>query len=81
MVAVLYSLTGTCKQDLQTKVTIALFGLFAGIERDLISERTKEGLAAGRARGRWLGRPKSSRGPSKFDRKEGEIEMLLGKRV
>ena len=33
------------KQDLQTKVTIALFGLFAEIERDLISERTKEGLA------------------------------------
>ena len=27
--------------DLQTKVMIALFGLFAEIERDLISERTK----------------------------------------
>ena len=34
------------KQDLQTKVMIALFGLFAEVERDLISERTKEGLAA-----------------------------------
>ena len=33
------------KQDLQTKVMIALFGLFAEVERDLISERTKEGLA------------------------------------
>ena len=32
------------KQDLQTKVMIALFGLFAEVERDLISERTKEGL-------------------------------------
>ncbi len=31
------------KQDLQTKVMIALFGLFAEVERDLISERTKEG--------------------------------------
>ena len=29
-------------------VMIALFGLFAEVERDLISERTKEGLAAGR---------------------------------
>ena len=31
------------QQDLQTKVMIALFGLFAEVERDLISERTKEG--------------------------------------
>ena len=33
------------KQDLQTKVMVALFGLFAEVERDLISERTREGLA------------------------------------
>jgi DNA invertase Pin-like site-specific DNA recombinase len=39
---------------------IALFGLFAEVERDLISERTKEGLAAARAQGRLLGRPKGS---------------------
>ena len=40
------------KQDLQTKVMIALFGLFAEVERDLISERTKEGLAAAKAKGK-----------------------------
>jgi serine/threonine protein kinase len=34
-----------------------------------------------RARGRSLGRPKGSIGPSKLDGKEGEIQMLLGKRV
>ena len=39
------------KQDLRTKVMIALFGLFAEVERNLISERTKEGLAAAKARG------------------------------
>jgi Resolvase, N terminal domain len=55
------------KQDLQTKVTIAWFDLFAEIERDLICERAKEGLAAARARGRLLGRPKGSVGPSKLD--------------
>src|SRR4051812_27314980 len=33
------------KQDMPTKVMIALFGLFAEVERDLISQRTKEGLA------------------------------------
>src|ERR1700686_1364264 len=46
------------KQDLQTKVMVALFGLFAEVERDLISERTREGLASARAKGRLLGRPK-----------------------
>ena len=40
------------KQDLRTKVMIALFGLFAEVERDLISERTKEGLAAAKAKGK-----------------------------
>ena len=44
------------KQDLRTKVMIALFGLFAEVERDLISERTKEGLAAAKAKGKRLGR-------------------------
>jgi DNA invertase Pin-like site-specific DNA recombinase len=40
-----------------------LFTIFAGIsqfERDLISERTKEGLRSARARGRNGGRPKKS---------------------
>jgi DNA invertase Pin-like site-specific DNA recombinase len=81
LIAIKESIRLEGKQDLQTKVTIALFGLFAEIERDLISERTKEGLAAARAKGRLLGRPKGSLGPSKLDGKEGEIQMLLGKQV
>jgi DNA invertase Pin-like site-specific DNA recombinase len=54
------------KQDMQTKVMIALFGLFAEVERELISQRTKEGLAVARAKGRLLGRPKGSLGKSKL---------------
>ena len=69
------------KQDLQTKVMIALFGLFAEVERDLISERTKEGLAAARAKGRLLGHPKGALGKSKLDGKEEEIRILLQKQV
>jgi DNA invertase Pin-like site-specific DNA recombinase len=69
------------RQDLQTKVMIALFGLFAEVERDLISERTKEGLVTARARGRLLGRPKGSLGSSKLDGKEAEIRKLLEKEV
>ena len=32
-------------RDIQTKVMTTLFALFAEVERDLISERTREGLA------------------------------------
>ena len=69
------------KQDIQSKMMVTMFGLFAEIERDLISERTREGLIAARAKGRVLGRPKGSRGPSRLDGKEAEIRMLLGKKV
>jgi DNA invertase Pin-like site-specific DNA recombinase len=68
-------------QDIQTKVMIALFGLFAEVERDLISERTKEGLTAARAKGKLLGRPKGSLGTSKLDGREEEIRILLRKEV
>ena len=69
------------KQDMQTKVMIALFGLFAEVERDLISERTKEGLASARAQGKMLGRPKGRRSKSKLDGKEKELRALLSKDV
>ena len=46
------------KQDIQTKVMTTLFALFAEVERDLISERTREGLAKARSSGKKLGRPK-----------------------
>ena len=72
-------LNGT--QDIQTKVMITLFGLFAEIERDLIAERTKEGLAAARAQGRLPGRPKGVLGTSKLTGREAEIQSLLDKTV
>ena len=66
---------------MQTKAMIALFGLFAEVERDLIAERTKEGLAAARAKGKKLGRPKGALGKSRLDGREQEIRLLLQKRV
>ena len=69
------------KQDLQSKVMITMFGLFAEIERDLISERTREGLVAARAKGKVLGRPKGSHGKSILDGKEAEIKTLLSKKI
>lgn len=69
------------KTDLKTKVMIALFGLFAEIERDLISQRTKEGLAKARSNGKRLGRPKGRLGKSKLNGREQEIRLLLRKGV
>lgn len=69
------------KQDLQAKITIAMVGLFAEVERDLISERTKEGLINARANGKIIGRPKGKIGKSKLDGKEKEIKDYLEKKV
>jgi len=54
------------------KTMRTLLGLFAEIERDLISMRTKEGLKAVREKGVKLGRPKGSRS-SKLDKHEKKI--------
>ena len=69
------------KKDMQTKVMVTMFTLFAEIERDLISERTKQGLAAARAKGKLLGRPKGSLGKSKLDGKEQFIKDELKYKV
>ena len=46
------------------------------VQRDLISERTKEGLRAARTKGVRLGRPKG-KGKSKLDAHKPEIIALL----
>lgn len=46
--------------DIQSKVLAFAFGLSAEIERNLISQRTKEALARKKAEGVVLGRPKGS---------------------
>ena len=58
------------KRDIQTKVMTTLFALFAEVERDLISERTRQGLAQARFSGRKLGRQKGSLGVSRLTLKD-----------
>ena len=64
--------------DMTSKVMITLFSLFAELERDLVSLRTKEALAAKKAQGITLGKPKGSIQASKFDKNRSRIEDLLG---
>lgn len=44
-----------------TKLLLAIYSYFAEAEREYISLRTKQGLAAAKASGKKLGRPKGSR--------------------
>ena len=67
-------------EDIQSKVLAFAFGLSAEIERNLISQRTKEALARKKAEGITLGRPKgrkSSPEKYKLHGKENLINELL----
>jgi DNA invertase Pin-like site-specific DNA recombinase len=44
-----------------SKLLLAIYSYFAEAEREFISIRTKQGLAAAKAQGKQLGRPKGSR--------------------
>ena len=64
--------------DIQSKVLAFAFGLSAEIERNLISQRTKEALARKKAEGITLGRPKGRKSTKlKLSGKETIIKELL----
>ena len=64
--------------DIQSKVLAFAFGLSAEIERNLISQRTREALARKRAEGVVLGRPVGSKSAKvKLSGKEDFIRELL----
>lgn len=68
--------------NINSKVLAFAFGLSAEIERNLISQRTKEALARRKAEGQTLGRPKGSRSQiRKLTGKEEEIQALINKKI
>jgi DNA invertase Pin-like site-specific DNA recombinase len=73
-----YSVKGNWQldQSIQSKIIALAFSMAAEIERDLISQRTKEALRFKKAQGIALGRPKGP-GKSKLDAFRPEIEGLL----
>lgn len=74
----LYAVKGSWQLDgsLQSRIVAMAFSMAAEIERDLISQRTKEALAAKKQMGMKLGRP-AGPGKSKLDKHQVEIEALL----
>ena len=64
--------------DINSKVLAFAFGLSAEIERNLISQRTKEALARKKNEGAVLGRPKGSKSTrTKLSGKEERIKEML----
>jgi DNA invertase Pin-like site-specific DNA recombinase len=74
----LYAVKGEWQLDgsMQSKILAMVFAMAAEIERDLISQRTKEALRAKKAAGFKLGCPRGP-GKSKLDPFQPEIEALL----
>ncbi len=68
--------------NINSKVLAFAFGLSAEIERNLISQRTKEALARAKSEGKTLGRPKGSLSKhTKLTGKEEAIKQLLDKDI
>lgn len=59
------------KPDANTNLLLGIFSVLGQFERDLISERTKEGLKAVKAKGTRLGKPKGQ-----YNTKENFINTL-----
>ena len=73
-----YAVKGNWSLDssIQSKIVAMAFSMAAEIERDLISQRTKEALRYKKEQGIKLGRPPGP-GKSKLDQYRLEIEALL----
>jgi DNA invertase Pin-like site-specific DNA recombinase len=68
--------------NINSKVMAFAFGLSAEIERNLISQRTKEALARRKAEGVILGRPKGRKSSYlKLTGRENEISELRNKQI
>ncbi|HGT1002923.1 TPA: recombinase family protein [Legionella pneumophila] len=69
-------LNPNAKNNVVNKVLITIFSMLAELERDFISERTKEGVRARAAKGIKLGKPKGVIQASMYDKDREKIFHL-----
>ena len=65
-------------QDMLTQMILGVISMTIGLEKELMSLRTKEALTAKKLNGIALGKPKGTIQKSKFDLQRDKIEELLG---
>ena len=64
-------------QDMLTQMILGVISMTIGLEKELMSLRTKEALTAKKLKGISLGKPKGTIQKSKFDLQREKIEELL----
>ena len=64
-------------KDMLTQMILGIISMTIGLEKELMSLRTKEALTAKKLNGMSLGKPKGTIQKSKFDLQRDKIEELL----
>ena len=64
-------------KDMLTQMILGVISMTVGLEKELMSLRTKEALNAKKLKGESLGKPKGTIQKSKFDKQRDKIEELL----
>jgi DNA invertase Pin-like site-specific DNA recombinase len=64
-------------KDMLTQMILGVISMTIGLEKELMSLRTKEALTAKKLKGEVLGKPKGTIQKSKFDKQRDKIEELL----
>ncbi|MCP4969477.1 MAG: recombinase family protein [Arcobacter sp.] len=64
-------------KDMLTQMILGVITMTVGLEKELMSLRTKEALIAKKLKGEILGKPKGTIQKSKFDKQRDKIEELL----
>lgn len=65
------------EDTIQSKVLVTVMGLAAEIERDLLRQRTKEGLRRAVANGKTLGRPRGRKNRPECSRLFGKADKII----
>lgn len=69
------------EDTIQSKVLVTVMGLAAEIERDLLRQRTKEGLKIAVSRGKVLGRPKGRKTSQEKRKLHGKDDIIIDMRL